>query len=53
MATAGRAANRVTFPWQSMVSTLWLQYSVTIRSLLEAATPTGVSTVAKGVGLAA
>src|SRR5215470_1400625 len=49
----GRVANGVTLPWQSIVSTLWPQYSVTIRSVPEAATPIGVLTVAKGVGLAA
>ena len=49
----GSVANSVTLPWQSMVSTLWPQYSVAIRLVPEAATPFGVLTVAKGVGLAA
>jgi hypothetical protein len=42
-----------TFPKQSIVSRFWLQYSLTSRSVFEAATPTGSETMAKGLGLAA
>jgi hypothetical protein len=42
-----------TFPMQSIVSRFWLQYSLTSRSVFEAATPTGSGTMAKGLGLAA
>ncbi len=37
----GIVANNETFPAQSIVSRFWVRYSVTIRSLFEAATPMG------------
>jgi len=49
----GIVANNELFLEQSIVSIFWLQYSVTSRSVFEAATPTGSGTMAKGLGLAA
>ena len=49
----GIVANFKTFPRQSIVSMFWLQYSVANTSVLEAATPMGAGTMAKGCGLAA
>jgi hypothetical protein len=48
----GIVANIETFPRQSIVSMFWLQYSVANTSVVEAATPMGARTLAKGVGLA-
>jgi hypothetical protein len=48
----GIIANNETFPRQSTVSIFCVHHSLTIRSVLEAATPMGMLTVAKGVGLA-
>jgi hypothetical protein len=52
-APIGIVAKTVTFPRWSILSMFWLQYSVAITSVFEAATPIGAGTMAKGVGLAA
>ena len=52
-AAPGIVAKTETFPRQSIRSIFWLQYSLAISSVFEAATPMGVLTMAKGLGLAA
>jgi hypothetical protein len=49
----GSVANFEKFPRQSTLLTFWLQYSVQIISVLDAATPIGAGTLRKGCGLAA
>jgi hypothetical protein len=48
----GMVAKTETFPRQSIVSIFCVSYSVANRSVVEAATPMGPGTVAKGLGLA-
>src|SRR5439155_16341520 len=49
----GIVANNETVPSQATVSMLSVQYSLTNRSVREAATPVGKGTLVKKVGLAA